>query len=309
MPSFRSRLFVFMLKNRNLLRFKLKKSTIDWNTSIPDLRAETEKGSGLMGKLPEGIEVTPVSIDQLSALWIRPAQAKKDKAILYFHGGGYVIGSSQSHTPIVAKFVQGSGTSALVFDYRLAPEHPFPAGLEDALAAYRYLLAEGIDPARIVFMGDSAGGGLCLATLLAARDQGLPLPAGGVALSPWTDLKNTGESFNTNAKVDTLTWRESQVVFSKYYAGDQDPGQPWISPLYGELHGLPPLRIYVGGDELMRDDSTRFADKAKAAGVDVKLTVGEGLFHCYPACAPLFPEATQALQEICEFIRSRVSVR
>jgi acetyl esterase/lipase len=310
MPSLRSRLFVFMLKNRHLLRFQLKKtSTIDWNTSIPDLRAETEKGSSFFGKLPEGITVTPVTIDHVSALWIRPAQAKKDQAILYFHGGGYVIGSSQSHVPIVSKFVQGSGVGALVFDYRLAPEHPFPAALEDALAAYRYLLAEGIDPARIVFMGDSAGGGLCLATLLAARDQGLPLPAGGVALSPWTDLKNTGESFNTNAKVDTLTWRESQVIFSKYYVRDQDAGQPWVSPLYGDLHGLPPLRLYVGGDELMRDDSTRFAEKAKAAGVNVKLTVGEGLFHCYPACAPLFPEASLALQEICEFIGSRVSIR
>ncbi|HZU85999.1 MAG TPA: alpha/beta hydrolase [Anaerolineaceae bacterium] len=309
MPSFRSRLFTFALKNRHLLQGRWKPTaTITWETSIPNLRQETGKGSGLMGKLPEKLQVTPFTIGEMNALWLLPSpQAIKDKVILYFHGGGYVIGSAHGHLPITAKFVLGSDTGALLFDYRLAPEHPFPAGLEDALSAYRYLLGQGIHPDRIVFMGDSAGGGLCLATLLAARDQGLPLPAAAVALSPWTDLKNTGESYETNAKVDTLTWRESQVVFSKYYVGEQDPGQPWISPLYGDLRGLPPLLIFVGGDELLRDDSTRFAEKAQQAGVEVTLRVGAGMFHCYPACAPAFPEATQALEEICGFIRAKIN--
>ncbi len=306
MPSLRSRLFLFFLKHSHLLRFQLKRTTINWNTSIPQLHQEVEKSAGMFGKLPAQIEVSPIKIDGLSAEWILPSQVTKDKVILYFRGGGYVIGSSQSHRSIVAKFVKSSGTGALLFDYCLAPEHPFPAALEDSVAAYRWLLAQGILPSHIVFVGDSAGGGLCLATLLALRDQGISLPAAAVALSPWTDLKNTGESLKTKAKVDQLTWGESWIVFSKYYAGDNDPGNPWISPLYGDLHGLPPILIYVGENEVLLDDSTRFAEKAENAGVDITLRVGEGMFHCFPACAPLFPEAKQAMDEICAFIKTNI---
>ncbi len=307
MSSLRSRWFIFLLKYRHLLRFQLKRTnTIDWNTSIPQLRRETEQGANFFGKLPSDIKISPLTIEHLSAEWLWPSKGKKDKVILYFHGGGYVIGSSQAHRPIVAKFVKNSGIGALVFDYRLAPEHPFPAALEDAIAAYRFLLKEGVAPTNIVFIGDSAGGGLCLATLLALRDQEIPLPAGAVALSPWTDLKNTGESLQSNREVDSLTWAESWLVFSKYYAADNDPGLPWISPLYGDLQGLPPLLIYAGGDELLRDDATRFAEKAQVAGVVVTLKVGEGLFHCYPVCAPLFPEAQQAMEEISLFIQTHL---
>jgi len=307
MPSLRSRLFVFALLNRHFLQGQWKRrALVDWDTSMPELRAEIEKGAGFFGKLPEGFSLKPVDIDGLPAEWMLPPGATQEQAILYFHGGGYATGSIPAHRNIVAKFVKESGVPALLFEYRLAPEHPFPAALDDAAASYRYLLGQGIAPERIVFIGDSAGGGLALATLLAAREQGLPLPAGTVAMSPWTDLKNTGASLVTNAKVDPLTWKESQAVFAKYYADDEDPGNPLISPLYGDLHGLPPLLIYVGKDEMLRDDSTRFAAKAQAAGVDVTLHVGEGMFHCYPACAPLFPEATQALREIGEFVRAAV---
>lgn len=308
MSSLRSRLFVFVLKHHHLLRFQLKRTgTIDWNTSIPHLRQKTEKGTGLFGKLPDQFKISHNTIDGLLTEWILPPQAAKDKVILYFHGGGYVIGSSHAHRPVVAKFVKGTGIGAVVFDYRLAPEHPFPAALDDSVGVYCWLIAEGVSPSKIVFVGDSAGGGLCLATLLALRDQGIPLPAAAVALSPWTDLKNTGESLKTNIKVDTLTWAESWTVFSKYYAGDNDPGLPWISPLYGELSGLPPILIYVGGDELLRDDSIRFAEKAKDAGVDVTLRVGEGMFHCYPVCSPLFPEAKEAMDEIYAFIKTHIN--
>lgn len=307
MPSLRSRLFVLALRYRHLLRFQRKRrAMIDWDTPMPELRKEIERSAGFFGKLPAQFTLSSVEIDGLHAEWILPSEATKSKVILYFHGGGYAVGSCLAHRPIVSKFVKGSGIGALVFDYRLAPEHPFPAALEDSLAAYHWLLAEGVSPSDIVFVGDSAGGGLCLAALLALRDQNAPLPAGAVALSPWTDVKNTGESWTTNAEVDTLTWRESQIVFAKYYAGDNDPGLPLISPLYGDLRGLPPLLLYVGGDELLRDDSTRFAEKAEAAGVDVTLRVGEKMFHCYPACAPLFPEARQAMDEICAFIRNRI---
>ncbi len=233
-------------------------------------------------------------------------RAAADRAILYFHGGGYATGSIAAHRGIVAKFVRAAGVPALLFDYRLAPEHPFPAAVDDAVAAYRYLLAQGVEAAHIVFIGDSAGGGLALATLLALRVQGLPLPVGAAVMSPWTDVTNSGASWVSNAQADPLTWKESQVVFAAYYAGEHDPADPLISPLFGDLHGLPPLLIYVGGDETLLDDSTRFAAKAQAAGVQVTLHIGAGLFHCYPACAPLFPEATQALAEIGQFVRERV---
>ncbi|KAF0218432.1 MAG: Alpha/beta hydrolase fold-3 domain [Geobacteraceae bacterium] len=307
MPSLQCRIFLFVLRNRHLLRFKLKKETaVDWETSLPEVRRSAEKSAKMLGKLPKDIEASPVAIGGgLLAEWIQPAQAVKDKVILYFHGGGYVLGSIQAHRGIVSKFVKGSGVVALLFDYRLAPEHPFPAALDDSLAAYRWLLAEGVSPSKIVFAGDSAGGGLCLATLLALRDQGIPLPAAAVTLSPWTDVKNTGESLRTNARL-CLAPANSWVACSKHYAGNNDPGLPYISPLYGDLRGLPPILIHVGGHETLLSDSTRFAEKAKAAGTDVTLKIGEGLFHCYPACAPLFPEATQAMDEICAFIKTHV---
>jgi epsilon-lactone hydrolase len=218
-----------------------------------------------------------------------------------------VVGSCPAHRSIVAKFVKGSDLGALLFGYRLAPEHPFPAALDDAVAAYRWLLAQEVSPSQIVFVGDSAGGGLALATLIALRDQNLPLPAAAVALSPWTDLKCSGESYRTKLKVDPATWPGSWEVFSKYYAKDQDPGLPWISPLYGDLTGLPPILIYVGTDEILLSDSTRFAEKAQAHGVDVTLKVGEGMFHCFPVCAPLFREATQAMAEIAIFIKTHIA--
>jgi epsilon-lactone hydrolase len=168
------------------------------------------------------------------------------------------------------------------------------------------LLAGGASPSNVAFIGDSGGGGLCLATLLALKDKGIPLPAAAVALSPWTDLTNSGDSWHTKAEVDTLCRQKAQIVFSKYYVGDHDPSLPWISPLFGDLSGLPPILLYVGGDEILLDDSTRFAQKAEDAGVDVTLHIGEGMFHCYPACAPLFPEARQAMTEICAFINEHL---
>lgn len=305
MPSLQSHLFRFILKHGHLLRFQLKrKAVFDFNTSIPQFREDCEKGARLFGKVPAGIEVLPVTIDGIPAEWIIPSQAKKDKVILYTHGGGYVSGSCNDHRSIVARVVKGCGVGILLFEYRLAPEHPFPAAIEDSVAAYRWLLAQGISPSNIMIVGESAGGGLCLATLLALRDQDISLPAAAVAISPWTDLKCTGQSYK--AKIDPLAPAESWTVFSKYYVGDNDPCSPWISPLYGDHHGLPPILIHVGEHEVLRDDSIQFAQKAQAAGVDVTLKVGEGMIHCYPLLPPFIPEARQAMEEICDFIRLHI---
>jgi epsilon-lactone hydrolase len=305
MPSLQSQLLYLVIRNRHLLRFHLKREVWDWNTSISGFRQECEDGAKKTAKLPDGVEVSPVEIpglpEGLSAEWILPAAAVADTVIFYIHGGGYVSGSCNDHREMVAKIVKGSQVRALLFEYRLAPEHPFPAALDDILLAYRWLLGQGVSSSRIVIVGNSAGGGLGLAALLALRDQRLPLPAAAVAISPMTDLKLTGESHHTRASV-CVSPPGMSVVCSKYYAGDNDPALPYISPLYGDLHGLPPLLLYVGDYETLLDDSTRFAAEAAEAGVNVTLRVGEKMIHCYPLLAPLFPEATQALVEICAFI-------
>jgi len=208
---------------------------------------------------------------------------------------------------MVAKIAKGSGIRILVFDHRLAPEEPFPAALDDAVNAYSWLLNQGISPSNIMIIGESAGGGLCLATLLALRDQDIPLPEAAVAISPWTDLALTGDSYKTKLE-ESIDPPGMSMVCSKYYVGENDPRHPWISPLYGDLHGLPPLFICVGTYETMLDDSLRFSEKAKTSGVDATLRVWDAMIHCFPLMAPLFPEATQALDEICLFIRQRLNV-
>ncbi len=307
MASLQSRILFFTIRNRHLLKLRLHREVVDENTSIPGLRQEFEAGARRFGKIPEGIDVTPVTADGLPAEWIcpsrAPAGAAHDRVVLFVHGGGYVTGSCADHRMHVAKVVQGSGVGALLFEYRLAPEHPYPAALEDAVKAYRWLLAQGVPASGIVIAGNSAGGGLTLATLLALRDQGVPLPAAAVAISPWTDLACTGESYRTKAKVAVDT-PGSWTVWSAYYYKGSDPRLPLISPLYGDLHGLPPLLIMVGEDEVLRDDSLHFAAKAREAGVDVTLRRVEGMVHCYPFFSPLFPEARQGMDEMCSFIRA-----
>jgi len=179
--------------------------------------------------------------------------------------------------------------------------------MQDTLAAYRWLLDQGLAPGNIIIVGESAGGGLCLASLLAIRDEGLPLPAAGVALSPWTDLKCSGNSYRTNARRDISTLG-SWDVWSKYYVGQNSSEHPWISPLYGDLRGLPPILIEVGDYEILLDDSMRFAEKAKAAGVDITLHVWEGMVHCFPLLAPMFPEATLAWDETIAYNRKQMQI-
>ncbi len=309
MPSLRSKLFVFILKHKHLLKGQLKRrKEIFDDTSLDKLREEVERGADFFGKLPENISLEPVMIDSLKAEWMIPDGVKKDKATLYFHGGGLVLGSIRAHRGIVAKFVKDSEVPALLIEYGLAPEDPYPKALNDAVSAYKYLLKEGIDPKKIVFMGDSGGGNLVFSTVHALKNEGIELPSGLVALSPWTDLTNSGDSMIDNAELDTLCWKEAQKYFSEYYAGENDPKDPLISPLFGDFNDFPPILLYAGGHELMLSDSVRLAEKAQKAGVDVKLNVGEGLFHCYPACSPLFPEATNAKDEICQFIKEKTSL-
>jgi acetyl esterase/lipase len=309
MPSLQGRFFLWLLQHRNLLKFRRKEEKTDWSTreAVLNFRRQAEEGAARFGKVPQEIECVPVDIEGIPGEWIRPAGSMDKRVILFTHGGGYISGSITDHRGVVAKMVNLCQIGALLFEYRLAPEHPFPAAVEDSVAAYRWLLSQGFKPEQIVLAGDSAGGGLALALLLALKEKGIAQPAGAVAISPWTDLLSTGESYQTNAKV-CLSPEGTWIAFGDHYADGQDKGHPLISPLYGDLRDLPPLFITTGGAEVLRDDAIQFADKARQAGVDVTLIVGEGLFHCYPVMAPLFPEATQAMTEICGFIRKQLGV-
>jgi acetyl esterase/lipase len=266
-----------------------------------------ERQNGKMAQLPEGIMVEPLTVAGRYAEWLKPAGVSNQRAILYAIGGGYVSGSCKDHRSMVAKLAKGSGVQILLIEHRLAPEDPYPAALEDEIAAYRWLLEQGFLPENLMIVGESAGGGLCLATLLALRDLGLPLPSAAVAISPWTDLTLSGESHLTKRKV-CMSPQGMSTVCVTYYVGSQDPRHPWISPLFGDLKGLPPILISVGDADTLFSDSTRFAEKAQIAGVDLTLSIGENQMHCYPLLAPLFPEATRAMQEICDFIRSHIGV-
>jgi acetyl esterase/lipase len=305
--SIQSQLIYMLFKYRHLFQFRLKPETWDENTSVAAFRKLAESTNAKMAnKLPAGMQVCPADINGMYAEWLIPAEADQSKVIFYTIGGGYISGNCNDHRTLIAKVAQTSGIAVLMFNHRVAPEDPYPAALDDSLNAYQWLLHQGTKPENIVIMGESAGGGLCLSTLLALRDKGMPLPKAGVALSPWTDLKLTGESYRTRRNV-CISPPGMSVVCSKYYYGDHDPADPWISPLYGDLHGLPPLFISVGDYETMLDDSTRFAAKAKAAGVDTTLVIGAKMIHCYPLMAPMFPEATQALNEICAFIKKQLN--
>lgn len=301
MLSFRARALLFLLQHRHWLRGQRHREIIDAAMSLHRRRQRLERGVRWFGGRPRDVTCTAADLAGRPAMWVRPRHGGTDQVLLYFHGGGYVMGSSRSHTRIVAKFVRATRAPAVVFDYRLAPEHPFPAALEDAIATYRALRAQGIAASRVVFVGDSAGGGLALATLLACRDAGEPLPAAVVTLSPWTDLACTGAS---HTESDPVAPAGSWAVFSRYYVATADARSPLVSPLYGDLRGLPPMFVSVGEREAMRDDAIRFVAKAQAAGVAVRLEVGAALFHCYPVFAPAFPEATAAMRAIGAFVRA-----
>ncbi len=235
--------------------------------------------------------------------WISPASAPKDKAILYFHGGGFRIGSVASHRDLIAQIAVASGCRVLAINYRLAPEHRFPAARDDTLAAYDWMLGQGLEPANIVFAGDSAGGNLALAAMLALRERQLPLPAAAVLMSPWTDLAATGASYVSRAEADPIHQRPMILALAKnYLGGESDPCDPLVSPLYADLAGLPPLLIQVGDRETVLDDSVMLADKARAAGVAVDLQVWDGMIHVFQMFGAELAEAHRAIADIALFL-------
>jgi monoterpene epsilon-lactone hydrolase len=251
-------------------------------------------------KVPASVSISPDQVGGISGEWVQKSDVSKS-VLLYFHGGGYFGCSAETHRTITVSFAL-HGFLVFAPDYRLAPEHPFPAAVDDAVAAYRGLLDKGYSPKNIVVAGDSAGGGLTLALLLSLRELGVPLPAGAALFSPWTDLAATGDSIRTNATRCSMFHGPDIGHSARYYLGETDPRNPLASPLYADLTGLPPLLIHVGEDEVLRDDSTRLAERARAAGVRVELKVWPVVPHAWQLAPHLVPESRQSLRESAEFL-------
>ena len=305
MQSFSSKLFIGLIKHRHLLKGKLKPEIINERFDVHKFRDDIDKVSDRVNKVPKDVDVQNVLAEGMNCEWLTPQGAPQDKVVLYIHGGGFVSGSCRTHRMHVVKFVRECGLKAFLFDYRLAPEHPFPAAVEDCLSAYGYLLAQGYKPQNIAVMGESAGGTLTLSTLIALRDRGIDLPAAAVSISPVTDLTCRAGSFVTNAKKDVAPMG-SWTVWTGYYIAQNDPLHPWLSPLMADLTDLPPVMIHVGTHEIHYDDATNFAKKAQGNGVDITLKVWDGMIHAFPLLSPFFPEARNAMHEIGEFLREHI---
>ncbi len=255
---------------------------------------------------PAGTQTIAVDAGGAPAILVVTRASRRDRHILYLHGGGFVTGSSSLYRHLTWRLATAGRARLLSVDYRLAPEHPFPAALEDAVAAYRWLLADGADSRRIAVMGDSAGGNLAFAMLLKARDEGLPLPAAAVGLSPWLDLALASPSFRLNAEADPILNADEAPSLVEYYLAGADPRMPYASPLYGDPAGLPPTLLQVGSDEILRDDSVRMAEKLRAAGCHVELEVWPRMPHVWHLFAPVLPEARRAIERIGTFLDSRL---
>lgn len=270
--------------------------------SLAEQRAMAERVADSTTE-PSGVTYDDVDAGGVPAQWVTPDGAVTGRVLLYFHGGGYGFCSVRSHRKLVGHLARAGGCRALSVDYRLAPEHPHPAALADALTAYRWVLEQGTEPGQIVVAGDSAGGGIAVALLLKARDEGLPLPGAGVLLSPWVDLAMTGDSLVSQAPMDV----RQDPTGTRWCAGQflvgQDPCDPFASPLYGDLTGLPPLYIQAGDWDILVDDSHRLADKARRARVEVRLEVFPEMLHAFQIWAGNLPEADEAVARIGEYLR------
>lgn len=288
-----------MFKLREILAARPRAS------EIVQMRADADARGKAFG-LPSDVTVQPVSANGVKAEWTSTPDADPDNVILYLHGGGYVICSLDSHRHLVAEVGRASGARTLAIDYRLAPEHPFPAPVEDTVAAYRFLLEGGFKPERIALAGDSAGGGLVVAALLAIREAGLPLPACGWCISPWVDMEALGESFTDRAAADPTVQRATIQMMAQWYLGGADPRHPHAAPLYGDLRGLPPLLIQVGASETLLDDSMALARRAGAADVTVDMQIWPEMIHIWHIYFPMLTAGRRAIESGGFFVRNTI---
>jgi monoterpene epsilon-lactone hydrolase len=284
----------------------LRTAKISSDPTIEEIRAGWEKFAASFVPAAD-ISFTPDVARGVAVEWVTAPDSEPSRVVLYLHGGGYTIGSIASYRSYTGRLARATQSRLLSVGYRLAPEHPFPAALDDAVSSYHWLLDQGISPSRISVVGDSAGGGLALSMAIAIRDAGAPTPASIVAIGPSTDLAKEGASMKERAHLDPIVTYESSMAHALRYVGPRgNLKHPLASPLYADLRGLPPLLIMVGTHEALFDDSTRFAAKAEAAGVEVQLDIWEEMIHVWPFFADILPEGRQAIDKIGDYIKARI---
>jgi epsilon-lactone hydrolase len=273
---------------------------------IAQTRARFEKTAVFLGGAPDA-KCEKVDAGGVPAEWVAAPGCDSERAILYLHGGGYAIGSLNTHRRLAYDISAASAAKVLLIDYRLAPEHPFPAAIDDATAAWRWLLQQGFATNRLAIAGDSAGGGLTIATLVNLRDQKLGLPACAVAISPWVDLEGLGNSITTRSAQDPMVQKDGLLWMAKMYLNGKDPKTPLAAPLHADLKGLPPTLVQVGTGETLLDDGLRIAEKMHAAGVDARLAIWPNMLHVFPLFAPILSEGRDGCIEIGNFIRAKTA--
>ena len=284
---------------------KLMSLKIEEEYNVAENRRSLD-GNTFLFRKPLSVKVKPIVIDGIRGEWLSPRKSLENRAILYLHGGSFVAGSFKSHRSLAAHFGRVSEAPVLIIEYRLAPENPFPAALEDAISAYNWLIdTKQINPKKIIIAGDSAGGTLTLSTLLKLREDGLPLPAAGICLSPCTDLAITGDSIKTKVDEEIMLTEFEMVEAIKLYLKDEDRKHPIASPLYADLTGLPSLMFQTGTAELLLDDTVRFAEKAKKQGVEVTVDLWKDMFHVFQIFGNLMPESKKALKKIGDYAKER----
>ncbi len=275
-------------------------------TEIAELRRQYSYLSDHYGAPPKGATFEPAQIGPLKGEWVRCPNSSPSRLILYFHGGGYIAGSPQTHRALIARLAQASEATAFSLDYRLAPEYAFPAAVRDGIDAYRHLIAKSVSPSSIVFAGDGSGGGLAFSVLSAIRNANLPMPAGCAAMSPWADLSLSGWSVQQNAKTDSsLNW-DLLFVSARHYLKKTNPCDPYVSPAFATFKDFPPIMVHAGSLEMLRDDASRLGDRAADAGVSVSVEIYDGMQHVFQANYRV-PEAKVSLQRLGQFIRARTT--
>jgi monoterpene epsilon-lactone hydrolase len=298
MPSLRSRIIQRIMRD--------SKDALLGDLPIEKRRRRFDAAARRAIRVPRNVCLQAISANGVPSDWLEPDNATPGRAILYLHGGGYVIGSPTTHRGLAGNIAHASHSRLLLIDYRLAPEHPFPAALEDALSAYHWLLGKGYSPENIAIGGDSAGGGLTMAAALSLRDTKDKMPAALFLLSPWTDLTFSGESIYTRASRDPILRLKDDGWLVETFANGHPLTHPYISPLFADLHDLPPTFIQVGTEEILYDDSTRLEQKGRLAGLDIKMETWPGMWHVFQGFAPYVPESKQAIENIGIFIRNRL---
>jgi len=300
MPSLRGRLSRLMIKH--WVAPSLRRAG-----SVHQLRSTLDQLTKFQ-RVPAGTEIRPALVNGTAAEWIRAPRAESDRAILYLHGGALVMGSPFTHRELAARLSDSSGIIVLALDYRLAPEHPFPAAMRDAMSAYAWLLDQGYAAEHLAVGGDSAGGGLALQTLIALKNEGSSLPAAAFFMSPQTDwVRFDGESYSTRGGADFWYNPEMYRRTASYYVGGNDPETALLSPVNGDLFGLPPICVHVGDHDVLLSDAVRFAERARACDVDVELKIWKGMWHVFQASARFVPEARRSIDEIGRFIVGHVT--